>query len=171
MKLQEQINKKYLSLTKKINEIIGIDDYKIKNKISKNNEHLMDVFLIKNNKKIMSTKCEIMGFYNKDCNTFYWGDLFIPMNTYINKSLKKIKKSKNKLKDMIIDKKYDDIEFLEQLLYYVSNNVFYIDDTNIDKLARYVCYKTDSLGLLLHKEEINKKQYILYYLIKEIVQM
>jgi hypothetical protein len=171
MKLQEQINKKYESLTKKMNEIIGFNDYIIENKINKNNEYVMDVYTSKNNKKLMLVKCEIIGFYNKGCNIFYWGDLFIPINIYANKSFKKIKKSKNKIKNMIINKEYEDIQYLEKLLYYISNNMFFIDELDINDLTRYICYKTKSIGILSHNDEINKKHYKIYYLVKEIIQM
>ena len=165
---ENKISEKYLVLTDKMNEILSNKDYFIENRIDNNNEYMLDVYLSSSKKKVMTVACRSMGFYNYDCETFYWGDCMLPTNTNINELSKKIKKTKNKMKKMIINKKYDDIVFLERILYYVSNNVFYIDKGNVEDLIKYCCYVTDSMGVLVQKKE--KRQRI-YYLVQEIIQI
>jgi hypothetical protein len=166
---ENKINEKYLELTEKMNEILNNKDYFIENKIDNNNEYTLDVYLSSNKKKVMTVVCRSMGFYNYNCETFYWGDCILPTNININELAKKIKKTKNKLKKMIIEKKYDDVAFLERILYYVSNNVFYINEVNIQDLIKYSCHVTDSMGILVQQNREKKRG--IYYLVREITQI
>ena len=166
---EKKITKKYIDLTDKMNQILNNNEYSVENSIDNNDEYTLDVYA--NKKKVMTVVCQMMGFYNHDCETFYWGDTMIPTNTNINELVKDIRKSKKKLKKSIIEQKYDDIQYLERILYYISNNVFYIDELNIADLVKYCCYKTDSMGVLVQHKITKNKKHAIHYLIREIKQL
>lgn len=172
MKYKDIIDKKYLSLTNNMKNIIKDNEYYTEEQPNKeNDDHILNVFLKSNNKKILSVNYEILGFYSDKCNIFYWGTNILPSNKYIYKLSKKIMRSKKKLKEYIINKKYSDISFLEKLLYYTTNKIFYIIYDNIDDLLKYSCYITNSIGILTNNSLKDKKAFNIYYIIKNIKEI
>jgi len=171
MKYKDIINKKYLSLTSDIKNIIGNNEYYTdENFEQENNNYILNIFLKSGNKKILSVNYEILGLYNDKCNIFYWGNSLIPFDNNIYKLAKKIILSKKKLKKYIIDKKYSDTAFMEKLLYYTANHIFYIIPDNIDDLLKYSCYITNSIGIVSDNISAEKTLHI-YYIIKNIIEI
>ena len=95
----------------------------------------------------------------------------------INIISKNIKKYKSNIKDSIFQKKYDDTDYLERILYYINNNIFYITQDNINDLIKASCYianngKLDNskvLGVIMQNTEINKKKCFTYYFATNII--
>ena len=87
-------------------------------------EDLLDIY--GNGKIILSARYEILGVYDIGCNLFMWGKNLQIVDRQLIKISKKIKKNAVEIQKMILKKKYSDTAYLEKLLYYSRNNIFFI---------------------------------------------
>jgi hypothetical protein len=167
------VNNKYNEMTKNISNLLKETEYIIENTINKNDENILDIYsTLKKEKKILSVKYEIMGIYDYSCNLFSWDNMMILTNKNLNNLSKKVKKYKKNIKEMIITKQYKDIDYMERILYYISNSVFFIEQNNLLNLIQFSCYSLYSdniLGVLSQDKMINGKIYGLHYFITEII--
>jgi hypothetical protein len=169
MKFQKKIKKNYIKISNKINEILNNKKYNIQTSIDHNENNILNILF--DDTKSLSVTYEIMGIYDNKCNIFSWGDSNLLTNNKINTIIKKIKKTKNLLQNIIIDNKYDDNDFIEKILYYVENNIFFINEKNIINLIYYCCYKTECLSVINDNIIINNKKYIIFYFITDIISV
>jgi hypothetical protein len=88
-----------------------------------------------NDKKIMSSKYELLGIYDETTNLFVWGSSIIPANKNDTLRVRDIREYSSKIKSFILNKKFSDVGFLERLLYYLSENIVYIIRENISDLT------------------------------------
>ena len=147
-------------------------DYIIENTINKNEDNILDIYSNnKKEKKLLSLKYEVMGIYDYSCNLFSWENMMILTNKKLSILSKKVKNYKKEIKEMIIKKQYKDISYMETMLYYISNNVFFIEESNLLDLVKFSCYILDNMvfGVLVQDNVINGKKYGIHYFITDIV--
>ncbi|ATZ80578.1 hypothetical protein BMW23_0531 [Bodo saltans virus] len=163
MKYYKYINKVYDKYT---------NDFRLKTqnkntKIITTNDEKNNISFFLEKEKIFTGTYTIAGFFDTSSNMFFWGALIIPKNKALffdnKKQIKKIEKK-------IINKKYDDVDFMEKIRYYVKNNSFYINNDDFVILQKFCCVASKSIGIV--SETINKdnKKYIILYLINKIIQ-
>jgi hypothetical protein len=97
------------------------------------NENVAEIY--NNDKKIMSSKYELLGIYDETTNLFVWGSSIIPANKNDTLRVRDIREYSSKIKSFILNKKFSDVGFLERLLYYLSENIVYIIRENISDLT------------------------------------
>jgi len=157
------VKQKYNKITKKLKDILITDNYNVQNSINSNNDKVLDIYI--DTKKILTCNYDILGVYDVNCGIFSWSTTLKLVDRELLTKVKHIQKYNKELEKLIITRKYSDIEFMETILYYISNNMFYIESDNIEQLLEFSCFITDSIGYLIQKE---KNKYI-YYLITNIV--
>jgi hypothetical protein len=179
--LQNIINDNFNEITKKFYTLLNnkkdnYDDYIIENTIDNNEQNIINLFSKSNKeKKLLSLAYEIIGIYDIDCNYFSWENNFILTNKTTNKLAKIIKKEKKNLQNYIIKKKYNDIDYMEKILYYISNDTFYLQKNNLPDLLKYCCYfaniknNNKILGILAQNIKINEKNFEVHYFITDII--
>jgi len=163
MSLKTLVEKEYKKLVPP--EILDITKNKYKIIIGREytNEFILDVQV--EDKVILSLKYECLGVYQRPCNLFQWAnkmDLLHKMS--VNKT-KSITKYKEQVKDYIINNKYTDSEYLERILYYLSNNIFFIEESNMTDLIKLCVYISKCKGILKHEQDAN----CIYYAITDII--
>jgi hypothetical protein len=159
---------KYAKLTKKINELIGsIDKYTIEFLENDIDEHIISVHNNKN-LKILSAKCEIIGSYDTQCELFTWAWGMQLRNVTVTDFEKNIKKYIKKVKYYIENTTYNDLQYLEQILYYLSNNIIYITPDNLEIIKNLCVVACDGNGVLQQFKNSEKTVYI-YYLVTDII--
>jgi len=171
-KYENEISDKYLKLTKTFNEIIkNHSSYVIKINDDTHERNGMDVF--DGSKKIMSVNYEILGSYDNQLNIFYWACNHQLTNKHLIKLSKNIKKSKKTIGDKIINFEYSDIQYLENLYYYLSNSMFFIVDKNIEMLLKYCICTCNGMGILDETTAYmgTDKPIKMYYIITDIIGM
>jgi hypothetical protein len=172
-KFSDMINNEYHETTKKLSNLLKEKDYIIENTINKNDDNILDVYPNdKREKKILSLKYEIMGIYDYNCNLFSWENMMVLTNKKLNNLSKKVKIFKKEIKEFIIKKKFLDIEYMEKILYYISNNAFYIEKENLIDLVKFSLYsvkKDNVLGVLVQDNIINGKKYGIHYFVTGII--
>lgn len=170
--LSSIVDEKYNKTIKKISNLLKEKDYIIENTINKNEDNILNIYSNnKKEKKILSLKYEVMGIYDYNCNLFSWENMMILTNKKLNNLSKKVKNFKKELKEIIVKKQYKDIGYMERILYYISNSVFYIEQSNLLELVKFSCYSVNDrvLGVLVQDDIINGKKYGIYYFITDIV--
>lgn len=93
------------------------------------NEQVIDIY--NKDKKIMASKYELLGIYDESTNLFIWGSSINPSNINLTLQVKNIRNYDFKIKSLILNKKFNDIGYIERLLYYLSENIIYILKENI----------------------------------------
>jgi hypothetical protein len=146
MKFKSIVESEYIKLSTIINNIINDNsNYSIELHNSLYDEKTLNI-INEDNKKIISCKYQILGSYDVNCNIFSWAYTSQLMNkkmTYLSKDIKKTKKI---IMEYIVKSKYDDVDYIEQIYYYLSNSICYI--TNLDDLLKYCVYVTNCLGFI-----------------------
>jgi hypothetical protein len=166
------VSEKYKELNKKLKHFLISDDINVESLINKNDEYILNIYL--NNKKITSAKYEIMGIYNIENNIFTWGNNFLINNKNTSNFVNVIQKSKNIIEKDIFKSVYNDVDYLERILYYLSNNVLYIFQDNIKDLIEYSCYflsinNFNIYGVINQDIIINQKKHAIYYYITDFL--
>ena len=110
-----------------------------------------------------------MGIYDYKCNIFSWGDSNLLTNKKISELIKKIKKSKENIKNTIIQNKYEDNKYIERILYYIDNCMFFIQEKNMIDLIQFCGYITNCMDIIINDKIIHGKRYKIYYFITEIL--
>lgn len=166
------VDEKYNKTIKKISNLLKEKDYIIENTINKNEDNILNIYSDnKKEKKLLSLKYEIMGIYDYNCNLFSWENMMILTDKKQNNLSKKVKKFKKIIKEMIIKKQHKDIGYMERILYYISNNVFYLEQSNLSELVKFSCYPLNNeiFGVLVQDDIINGKKYGIHYFITDII--
>ena len=122
-----------------------------------------------NKKKILSAKYQILGIYDEQCNLFTWAKNIQLIDKTLTKISKKIKAMSSVIKDIIIKNEYSDIEYLEKIMYYLSNNTFIIYPQNINELINFSTFITKHKGVIKSKMNEQDKNIYIYYLITDII--
>jgi len=171
--LENIVKNTYNNLTKPYNDLIShckTEDINI-NIISDNyGDKTIEVFC--KNTKIISAKYDVLGVYDDQLNLFTWGWNVELIDKNIIKNTKKIKKQTKSIKSDIIKRKYSDIGYMEKILYYISNNIFFISKDNITGLLEYCVYITQTKGIIkqVTKAQNSKNKLItIYYLVTDII--
>lgn len=161
------VNSETKKLTKQFEDIVGIqydkyldDNNKYIIEISDDSEKIINLF--DNKKKLLTVKYEILGIFDKKCGFFTWAKYIPLINKNLIKIMRNIKSSKDEITEMIVENKYKDVEFLEIILYYLSNNMFIIDETNVSMFLKYCIYISKSKGILINK---NDNKYVYYFIV------
>jgi CRISPR/Cas system-associated protein Cas5 (RAMP superfamily) len=127
------------------------------------NNYILDIIIEK--KKILSVKYELLGIYDKSCNLFEWASKMKLIDKISIKTTKNILKYKNKLKEHIINNTYSDMEYVERILYYLSNNIFFIEENNIQDLIKVCVFISKCQGIV--KQDNNNVHK--YYAVIDII--
>ncbi len=163
-KFFDTINSYYNSINDDIQE--KVKDLSNKNNyeyvFSKNDDiQLIEVYL--DNKFILKAEYCVLGLYNIQLSMWYWSWNI----AFINKKLIELPVKKIKNFISIIDDNYDKFDKVdvESLHYLISNDNFYISNSNIDKIIKLSLYLTKSIWYFPIKQndndESNQLQYIL----------
>lgn len=140
------------------------DQYTIE--IKKNpNGQVLNVYT--QEKKILSSRYELLGIYDESTNLFVWGSSLTPSDKNNTLKVKNIKDYSTKLKSLIITKKFSDIDFQERSLYYLSENIFYITNENIQDFILLCIFVSKKLVLI--KRNLGT-HLISFYLITDVLQ-
>lgn len=158
------IYKKYEDLSHKLNK--KMSKYE-KYEIEINDKDLYTLNVIHNDEKQILCKYEVIGYYGIDKNFFMWNFGALTYDKKNKEYNEIIKKNNKNIKNIIIENQYKDIDFLEFLLYCVSNNIFYIERSFLDDLLKYICCITNAQGYLISTKENN----MIIYLVSDILQM
>lgn len=154
----KKIQNKYNSISSK--------NYKIKEK-SHDDENIIELF--DDNKKILSGKYEILGIFDSSTNIFMWGDSINPSYKSEYVDVKNIKKKSGKLKQYIINKKFSDVDFIEKLIYYLSNDILYISQDNINDLLTLCTCMSEKIIVMNNTNTNIAKNVNVYYLITDVL--
>lgn len=163
MSLQELINKDFNKLTQKLSSILNNRTYKIDAKVTKYDEKIINIYDNKDD-LILSANYETIGTYDMATSILFWesafqlfpkSELYEQMNLY-----------KKELSDHIINRKYNDSKFMEEMYYYITNNICYINDKNIENLMKLIIHITKHMGIIDESTEDNKK---IFYVITNIL--
>lgn len=113
---------------------------------------------------IAKFKFQYIGLYNEETTTWYWS-WNVP---FVNKKLTKIKDSIRDFKKFLEKNftKFNQKE-IEEYMFYVSNNNFYLLNTDVKKLLSLVVTINDCKGTI----KINNSNGTEYLLLTDIVQI
>lgn len=112
----------------------------------------------------IKSKYQILGSYDKNTTLFQWAHAVNILDKNLKIISNNLKASSKLLKDKISQFK-DDQEYIEKMLYYTSNNIFFIDQKNIFDLLKYSMYVNKAKGVLI----INNSNYQTYIILTEII--
>lgn len=129
---------------------IELSQYKVK--LGENiNEQVLDIYT--NDKKITSSKYELLGIYDESTNLFVWGSSLNPSDSNQYLTVKNIKNYLSKIKSFIINKKFNDVGYMEKMLYYLSENIIYLLKENINDFKMLCSYI--SKKIIVFKKDSN----------------
>lgn len=126
------------------------------------NEKVIGIYV--DDKKMLSSKYEVLGIYDNNTNLFIWGSHIKPSNANENIRVKDIKEYSTKLKSMILNTKFSDVGYMEKMLYYLSENIIYIMKENIIELIMLTTFV--SKKLVIGKSE---KDVLTLYLLTDVL--
>jgi hypothetical protein len=164
MKLYDIIHQKNLELTEQLREIEEQNiKFDVTTSINESNENIIE--LKYKNKRILYGHYDILGIYDVKNFLFEWA-----WNFQINKNTptKKIYKFSETLLNNLSNNKYEDIDYLERIIYYVKNPIFFIDKKNINDLIKVSNYALNGNGILSTYDDENEKKRI-FYIITDII--
>lgn len=165
-KYEDMVKKEFIDLTKQFNELMKNNKDYIVKIVDNDDENILDVFNGK--KKIFTATYEILGVYNTECRLFTWSKNMPLIDKLLTKLSKKIKAMLPILKNIIINNEYSDVEYLERMMYYLSNGIFYIVPDNIPILLQFCTFVTRSHGIINDKLRDNSLFHV-YYAITDII--
>lgn len=116
-------------------------------------------------KKNISVKYELLGSRDTKCELFIWGSSMQIIDKTIVGNCKIIKKYKSQIEKYIYDKKFKDIDYLERILYYLSHNVFFINNDNVHDLVKISAFVVKSVGVVI----LTGDNIVTYYLVSDII--
>ena len=120
----------------------------------------------------MTINYEILGIYDEQTNLFTWGCNFEIINKKKIMLSKIIKKKSNTIKNIITTLKYTDVEYLEEIYYYLSNNMFYIDNTKLINLVNISLFITKKKGIVVGNGSLFDNQQLatkVFYIITDVL--
>lgn len=167
MNLYEIIHKKYLKLTEQLREI---EDEKINfTLVTSTNESGEKMIEIQyKNKRLLYGHYEILGIYDIKNSLFEWAWDF-----QLDKKKKLITKSiKSFGEKLLVDlskNKYEDVDFLEKIIYYTSRPIIFIDSKNIPDLIEVSNYVMNGNGVLSSYSDNTNERKRIFYVITDII--
>jgi len=172
MQLNDIIKDECNTLKKEFNELIpNKNEYILEfNNIHDIDDQIVDVY--GKNIKILSAKYQIIGSYDTQCELFTWAWAMQIRDKKITEFEKRICKYNGKIKNYISNNKYTDVQYLEQIMYYISNNTFYIVPANLKTLEDLCIFIGRGKGVLKqNNRELEKSQKIIptWYLVSDII--
>lgn len=158
------IGNQYKNLTKQFNELTKSSNPS--HTISIVDEEFLDIVSNKEkHRKILTAKYQLLGSYDKHCGIFHSAR---HVDTLDKKSVilsKYIRNYSSKLKEIIINKEYSDVEYIDRILYYVENYMCVIRENNVLDFIEFCVVITESQGYVSYDNGESVK----YYLITDIV--
>jgi hypothetical protein len=156
MNIIDKINQTSKIKTKEINKLLNKKNKYIIKFDTKNNNKL--VSLIHNNNKIISGPYNIYGLYQKSTKLFLWASIIPNSNKITIQNVDKIK-SFNYLFEKLDDKKsvfyyqlltqdtilikdFQMLDWINQLLIYLSDDVYYFNPLNNDNDIEFITLQT-----------------------------
>lgn len=157
MKLSDLIESSYLQYTKKLSSTMpNNQSYKIVPTVTEYDEKI--ITLSTKNNSILVAHYDIVGTYNDVLGIYYWASSFeLLAKSKIFAAMKEYKKI---LKKHIIDRTYDDEDYVEKIYYYISNPIIGINKENLDILVKLVIFVTKYMGVVI--EKLTDSQQVLY---------
>ena len=140
---------------------LGLEIKKYKNIKTEIIENVVKIINFKNNKDIINFSFYPIGSYDIEKNIWIWN--------FNNFSYDKNKIWINKIKEF--NKKitnYDDFLFIEEINYYLSNDIFFIENEKIFDLVRLVNYILEGIGTFTIDKNQNNIKKIDFLIIKDI---
>jgi hypothetical protein len=123
-----------------------------------------------NKKRILSAKYQILGLYDEQCHIFRWSNKIQLADKKLTRVSKKIKAMCPIIKDIIVNNEYSDIDYLEKIMYYLSNNIFIIYPESIINLINFCIFVTKHKGVIKgNSMSTDNKNIYVYYLITDII--
>lgn len=167
MNFEDIIKNEYRELTKSLADVLKNNTNYIIEIVINPNDNIMDIF-DDNNKKILTIQYEVLGTYSNNLGIFSWACDNIVGNKEIIELSKNTKKYSKNLKKLIIENNFEDVKFLERLYYYLSNNMFFIDNKNINDIITISVFVTKTLGVVKSNNTSNKN-ITTFYLVTDIM--
>lgn len=167
---KEIIQNAHKELSKQLMDLIeNCKEYTIETKNGSSDDKILDVLC--NNKKILTATYEILGTYDSQFNLFFWAKNIKLVDKQITKISKNVKKYSSKIKEMIIEKRYKDVDYLERLYYYTNNGIFFIFPDNVNDIIEFSTYVSKCKGILKQQNNLvqNGKIVYTYYIITDIL--
>ena len=156
MNIIDKINQTNKIKTKEINKLLNKKNKYIIKFDTKNNNKL--VSLIHNNNKIISGPYNIYGLYQKSTKLFLWASIIPNSSKTIIQNVDKIKsfnylfeKLEDKksvfyyqllTQDTILIKDFQMLDWINQLLIYLSDDVYYFNPLNNDNDIEFITLQT-----------------------------
>lgn len=160
MKFKTILDDEYKKSGNIFTKLVSCDD-KI---ITQNNKMLNikeSIDLYCNNKKIINAEYEHLGVYDTTTHIFSWGwNLFLIDKTKIENILK-IKNFSKTLKKYILKKQYADVEYMERLLYYITHNMFFIEQDNLKDIFMLSTFITKNIYVYGTRVDKNIIEFVL----------
>ena len=157
MNLKDLITK----YNKKIGDL-GLEIKKYKNTKIEINNNILKLINIKDNKDIINCNYYPIGSYDIEREIWNWNF----NNFSYDKSNKWIKIIKD-FKEKLID--FNDFEFIEEANYYLSKDLFIIENHKIYDLVRLVNFILKGLGTYTIEKNINNIKKLDFFIIKDII--
>ena len=155
--LEKEINNKFIKLNQLSHDLLQ----KCKSNnitINENDNNTIDV--ICNKEKLFMAEYEILGSYDVSNGIFIWGWKMIDReNKHKTKSLKKYYKN---IHNYVVNNKYSDIKYLERIHYYLSNDIFYLENDHLDIIIKFCCATLNSIDVIHYNDKL--------YMITGIIQ-
>jgi len=145
---RDVVKDKNNKLTKNINDMLSENkDIEILTTY-RNGEPIIE-FKKDPNSVLLRGKYEILGAYNPDLKIYEWSYNFrYKLKTLTDKAMK-IKKYKKTLLDVLGSNKYGDNDYIERIIYYISNPIVVIEEkTNLADIMNISIYITECIGIL-----------------------
>lgn len=153
----------YIKNKQENKKLIESDNYKFKFAYTDEDDHIVDIY--KNNKLLIRATYEVLGCYDVICSIWIWSWAI----SQIEKNLTENPENKAKeLCNILLDSNIN--KDVEEYLYYLTNNIFFISYKKLDKLLKFGLYMTKNKYILAHKIDENKPKLIEFILIKKITQ-
>lgn len=159
---------KYIKYRQKKNKLNNIkindsDNYKFEFAYTNEDIHIVDIY--KNDKLLIRATYEILGCYNVISSIWVWSWAI----SQIEKNLTENTKNKAKeLHDILLNNRIT--KDIEEYLYYLTNDTFFISYKNLEKLLNFGLYMTKNKYILSHKITEKEPKIIEFILIKKITQ-
>jgi hypothetical protein len=142
---------------------IEAQPYTIKNSPNQE-EKIIEIY--NDEKKIISTKYELLGIYDESTNLFLWGNSLVPSDKTESIRVRDILEYSKKIKALILNKKFTDIGFLEKMLYYLSSPIIYVLKENISQLIMLCVFISKKIILMRRDANTN---IVTFYLIVDVL--
>lgn len=170
MRLEDIVKNEYIKLAESLDNILKENtDYVVEINMETNTEINENSFLDvygNNRKKILTAKYQLLGTFDIGNEIFIWGSNQVIVDKELILFSKIVKKYSAKIKKYIIQKKCEDVEYMERIYYYISNSVFFIEKDKIEEIIKFAVFVTKCKGIIksVNTNASNNKIMSLYFI-------